>query len=153
MRPGVYLLAAPGRKTSAYTAETCFGNLRLGEFVAPTPTRLEGPQVRHVPLAQATAGRPLTIRATLTGLAPTDSALLVAQHYYGPTRTLPMRRPAYATVEATVPAELTYAGLLRYWIVVKPAAGPPRTFPCNVGRHPARLGLLRPGPSTGKCRW
>ncbi|MBT9395510.1 membrane or secreted protein [Hymenobacter sp. NST-14] len=135
VRPGVYLLAAPGRPTAGFTAETRLGPLRLGEFVAPPPTNL-GLQVGHAPAAQASAGRPLTIRATLTGLAPTDSVRLVARHYYGPTQTLPLRRPAFATVEATVPAELTYPGLLRYWLVVKKATGEQRTFPADVAGAP-----------------
>ncbi|UOQ73170.1 cellulase family glycosylhydrolase [Hymenobacter cellulosilyticus] len=134
VRPGVYLLAAAGKKTSSWTADSRLGSLRLGEYAAPAPTAL-GPQVRHTPFAQAAAGQPLTIRATMTGIAPTDSVFLIAQHYYGRTQVLPMRQPAYATVEATVPAELTYAGLLRYWIVLK-KAGQPLTFPGGFGGSP-----------------
>ena len=118
VRPGVYLLAAAGKSTAAYTGQTAFNHLQLGEFAAPVPTAL-GPQVRHTPPAQTTAGQPLRITATLTGMAPTDSVFLVAQHYYGPTRTLPMVTSTYATVAATVPAELLYAGQLRYWLVLK----------------------------------
>jgi hypothetical protein len=132
VRPGVYLLTAPGKNPGAYSASSAFGAIRLGEFVAPAPTAL-GPQVRHTPAAQATASQPLLVRALLSGLEPTDSVFLLAQHYYGPSRRLPMRRPAYATVEATVPAELTYPGLLRYWIVLRKAGQPGLTFP---GAHP-----------------
>ena len=128
VRPGVYLLAAAGKSTAAFSAASTYGNIRLGEFVAPPPTAL-GPQVRHVPPAPATAGQPLLLRALLSGLEPTDSVYLLAQHYYGPTRRLPMRRPTYATVEATVPAELTYAGLLRYWLVLQKPGQPALTFP------------------------
>ena len=135
VRPGAYLLAAAGRSTAVYTAQSTLGNLRLGEFAAPAPTAL-GPQVRHAPAAQAAAGRPLVIRAVLTGAEAPDSVFLVAQHYYGRTRTLPMRRPAYATAEATVPADLTYAGLLRYWIVVQKPGGAARTFPGGFAGAP-----------------
>ncbi|SMC00515.1 hypothetical protein SAMN00120144_1269 [Hymenobacter roseosalivarius DSM 11622] len=37
----------------------------------------------------------------------------------GRTQVLPMTTTSYATVEATVPAELAYPGLLRYWIVLR----------------------------------
>ncbi|OGX87087.1 glycoside hydrolase family protein [Hymenobacter glacialis] len=121
VRPGVYLLAAAGKATAAFTPQTVFNHLKLGEFAAPAPSQL-GPQVRHTPAAQAAAGQPLSITATLTGLAPGDSVFLVAQHYYGRTRTLPMSMPAYATVAATVPADLLYAGQLRYWLVLKKGA-------------------------------
>ena len=118
VRPGTYLLIGEGKKAGAWTAQSMLGSLRLGEFVAPASTII-GPQVRHIPVPQASAGQPLIIRATITGVEPTDSVFLVVQHYYGRTRLLPMRRLAYATVEASVPAELTYAGLLRYWIMLK----------------------------------
>ncbi|WBA42219.1 cellulase family glycosylhydrolase [Hymenobacter canadensis] len=134
VRPGVYLVAAAGKSTAAWTPDSRLGTLRLGEFVAPAPTAL-GPQVWHTPVPQATAGQPLTIRATLSGLAPADSVFLVAQHYYGRTVRLPMQRPAYATVEATVPAELTYAGQLRYWIELK-QNGRTRTFPGDFSGAP-----------------
>ena len=134
VRPGVYVLAATGKATTAFTAQTVYNHLKLGEFVAPAPTNL-GPQVRHTPPTQASAGQPLRITATLTGLAPTDSVLLVAQHYYGQTRTLPMATTAYATVAATVPAELLYAGQLRYWLVLK--KGPQSlTFPGGYAGQP-----------------
>ncbi|WP_157781174.1 cellulase family glycosylhydrolase [Hymenobacter sedentarius] len=134
VRPGVYLLAAAGKSTTAFTAQTAFHHLKLGEFVAPAPSAL-GPQVRHTAPAQAMTGQPLRIAATLTGLAPTDSVFLVAQHYYGRTRTLPMTSTAYATVETTVPADLLYAGQLRYWIVLRKGAQA-LTFPGGFSGQP-----------------
>jgi hypothetical protein len=130
LRPGAYLLSAPGKATTAYTERTAFnGHLRLGEFVTPKDLEL-GRQLLHTPPVQAAAGQPLRLTATLTEVAPTDSVFLVAQHYYGQTRTLPMTATAYATVAATVPAELLYPGQLRYWIVVKKGAqrGGTQTF-------------------------
>ena len=134
VRPGAYLLAAPGKATAAFTPQTVFNHIRLGEFVAPAPTAL-GPQARHTPPVQTTAGQPLSIRATITGLAPADSVLLVAQHYYGRTRAVPMRATAYATYEARVPDELLYAGELRYWLVVQPG-GQATTFPGGFAGQP-----------------
>ena len=134
VRPGVYLLAASGKSGTAFTAQTPFNRIRLGEFVAPAPSEL-GPQVRHTPPVQAAAGQPLRLSATLTGMAPGDSVLLVAQHYYGRTRTLPMTSSAYATVEATVPADLLYAGQLRYWLVLK-KGGQALTFPGGFAGQP-----------------
>ncbi|WP_035568172.1 cellulase family glycosylhydrolase [Hymenobacter sp. IS2118] len=134
VRPGVYLLAAAGKSTAAFTGQSAYRHIRLGEFVVPAPTAL-GPQVRHTPPAQAVAGQPLRIAATLTGLAPGDSVFLVAQHYYGRTRTLPMSTTTYATVAATVPAELLYPGELRYWLVLR-KGGQSLTFPGGFGGEP-----------------
>ena len=135
VRPGAYLLAAPGKSTATFTAQTVFNHIRLGEFVVPAPTAL-GPQARHAPPVQATAGQPLTLAATLTGVGPADSVLLVAQHYYGSTRTVPMHSTAYATYEARVPDELLYAGELRYWLVLK-QGGRALTFPGGFAGQPA----------------
>lgn len=134
VRPGVYLLAAPGLSPAAFTAQTAFRHIRLGEFVAPKPSDL-GPQVRHTAPAQAAAGRPLRIAATISGLAPTDSVFLVAQHYYGPTCTLPMTTRSYDTLEATVPADLLYPGQLRYWLVLREGAQS-LTFPGGFSGQP-----------------
>jgi hypothetical protein len=123
LRPGAYLLTASGKSTEAYTERTTFngGLLRLGEFVMPKNLEL-GRQLSHTPPVQAVAGQPLRLTATLTELMPTDSVFLVAQHYYGRTRTLPMNPAGFATVAATVPADLLYPGQLRYWLVVRKGA-------------------------------
>ncbi|MDO7884158.1 membrane or secreted protein [Hymenobacter cheonanensis] len=130
VRPGAYLLTKAGKDSRAWTAQSIVGPRRLGEFVAP-PATAGAPQVRHLPVAQATAGQPLAITATVAGASPLDSVLLVAQHYYGPTRSLPMQpTPSHAnTWAASVPAALTYPGLLRYWVVLKRAGQPALTFP------------------------
>jgi hypothetical protein len=155
VRPGVYLLAAAGKTTAAFTAQTGFNHIKLGEFVAPPPTAL-GPQVRHTPQVQTTAGQPLSLKATVTGVGPADSVLLVAQHYYGRTRTVPMRATAYATYEARVPDELLYAGELRYWLVVQQGskattfpggfAGQPRDWDFAHAEHFASLILPADAP-------
>jgi hypothetical protein len=135
VRPGVYLLAAKGKSTSRYTAQTAFNQIKLGEFAAPAPTKI-APQVLHTPPTQVSAGKPVRISARLTGAEPQDSVFLVAQHYYGRTLTLPMTTSSYATVEAIVPAELAYPGLLRYWIVLKKAPEQAITFPGGFAGQP-----------------
>ncbi|GAB2477416.1 hypothetical protein GCM10011375_20030 [Hymenobacter qilianensis] len=135
VRPGVYLLAAGGKSTNRYTAQSTFHQTKLGEFAAPAPTKI-APQVLHVPMAQVSAGQPVRITARLTGAEPQDSIFLVAQHYYGRTQVLPMTTTSYATVEATVPAELAYPGLLRYWIVLKKAPQQALTFPGGFPGQP-----------------
>ncbi|QKG55629.1 membrane or secreted protein [Hymenobacter sp. BRD128] len=130
VRPGAFLLTKAGQDSRAWTAHSIVGPRRLGEFVAP-PATAGLPQVRHLPVAQATAGQPLAIVATVAGASPQDSVLLVAQHYYGPVRSLAMQpTPGLATSwQASVPAALTYPGLLRYWVVLKRAGQTELTFP------------------------
>jgi hypothetical protein len=128
VRPGAYLLTRAGKDGRVWTAHSTADGRQLGEFVAP-PATVGAPQVQHLPVAQATAGQPLAIVATVAGASPTDSVLLVAQHYYGPTRSLPMQRAGANTWAASVPAALTYPGLLRYWVVLKRASQSALTFP------------------------
>ncbi|GAA4031054.1 hypothetical protein GCM10022409_14110 [Hymenobacter glaciei] len=138
VRPGVYLVAASGKSTLPFASRTVFNHGELRDFAAPKGFMfLEGAQqqVRHIPLAQATAGQPLSIGATITGVGAADSVFLVAQHYYGRTRTVPMRATAYATYEARVPDELLYAGELRYWLAVKKGAQI-LTFPGGFAGQP-----------------
>ncbi|MCC3156719.1 glycoside hydrolase family 5 protein [Hymenobacter sp. 15J16-1T3B] len=135
VRPGTYLLTARGKTTAKWTAETQLGGLGLAEFVAPAPT--PGlPGLRPTPPAQAAAGQPLRLPVQVAGAGPQDSLLLVAQHWYGRTRTLPMTRRGLTTAEATVPAELLYPGQLRYWVVLKRPGQRPLTFPGGVPGQP-----------------
>ncbi|MCR5889553.1 cellulase family glycosylhydrolase [Hymenobacter sp. J193] len=118
LQPGVYLVAARGKNIAAFTAQTTLGAIRLGEFVAPAASTLPA-QVLHTPPAQLVAGQPALLRATVAGAGATDSLFLIAQHFYGRTRTIPMRRLTLTSAEANVPAELLYPGLLRYSIVLR----------------------------------
>ncbi|SNC65932.1 Cellulase (glycosyl hydrolase family 5) [Hymenobacter gelipurpurascens] len=131
LQPGVYVVAARGKNTSAFTPSMAMGAIKLGEYVAPPATNLPT-QILHTAPFQIAAGQPATLQATVAGADATDSIFLVAQHYYGRTRTLPMRRLTLTTAESTVPADLLYPGLLRYWMVVK-HNNKNTTFP---GAHP-----------------
>ncbi|MBG8554917.1 cellulase family glycosylhydrolase [Hymenobacter guriensis] len=128
LQPGVYLIAARGKNTTTITARTTLGAIQLGEFVAPAASTLPA-QVLHTAPTQLVAGQPALLRATVAGAGETDSLFLVAQHFYGRTRSIPMRRNTLTSAEATVPAELLYPGLLRYAIVLKRPDGKSTTFP------------------------
>lgn len=134
--PGTYLLTARGQNAAKWTADTQLGKLQLGEFVAPEHVIGE-PAVGHVPPAQTTAGQPLRIRLQLAGRWAQDSVQLVVQHYYGRTLTLPLTATSGTSLEAEVPTELLYPGLLRYWLVVKrPKQHLTLTYPGGVPGHP-----------------
>lgn len=147
VRPGTYLLTMRDQEAAKWVAQNArLGALGLSEFVIPLPTPGQPtaqplPTVQSVPPTQVTAGQPLRLRVQVAGAAPQDSLLLVVQHFYGRTRRLPMTRLGLGAAEATVPAELLYPGLLRYWVVLKPqdkSKGLPYalTFPGSVPGHP-----------------
>jgi len=127
IKPGTYLLTK-SQSNQLPTLPPRLGTTTLGEFVAPQPWSLPA-QMRHQPAAQATAGQPLHIVATAVNLRPTDSVQLVVRHYYGPTRVLPMAFTDTYTLEATIPAVLTYPGALHYWLLVKSTNGNKTLFP------------------------
>jgi hypothetical protein len=128
--PGVYLLAARGKSTASFKPDDRLGALQLSEFEAPKPSAgYQPPLLRHEPSVQATAGQPLRIRVLTGGTDARDSLRLVAQHFYGRTRTVPMRRLSPAVAEAEVPTELLYPGLLRYWVVLQRHTEGQLTFP------------------------
>ncbi|GAB2963727.1 hypothetical protein GCM10027048_36090 [Hymenobacter coalescens] len=146
--PGSYLLTARDQDAAKWiTQDAQVGALGLREYVAPLPTSDQPtaqpvPTVRSTPPAQVTAGQPLRLQVQVAGAGPQDSLLLVAQHFYGRTRRLPMTRRSLTTAEATVPAELLYPGQLRYWVVLKPhdkSKGLPYalTFPGSVAGQPS----------------
>ncbi|RYY20040.1 MAG: membrane or secreted protein [Cytophagaceae bacterium] len=125
--PGTYLLTK-SQDDQVPTLPPRIGTILLGEFVAPKPYSLRA-QVRHAPASQTMAGKPLLISAVASNLRPTDSVLLVAKHYYGPARVVPMQRTDAYTLEASIPAALTYPGLLHYWLLVKSMNGNIILFP------------------------
>ena len=138
VRPGTYLLTKSVAASARPVPQT-LGVIGIAEFMAPSLSLNDIlPQARHQPAPGATAGQPLTITLSGSGAAfdQADSLLLVAQHYYGPTRTVPMQRTGAATATATVPATLTYPGLLRYWLVLKSKSGSLFTLPSLVSGSP-----------------
>ncbi|GAB3830395.1 glycoside hydrolase 5 family protein [Hymenobacter jeollabukensis] len=147
VRPGTYLLAVRDQDAQkSITQDAKVGALGLSEFVAPRHFLLSEPvigtgAVQATPPPQTTAGQPLRLRVQVAGAELRDSLLLVAQHFYGRTLRLPMTRLNIFTAEATVPAELLYPGLLRYWVVLKPqdkSKGlPTLTFPGAVPGQPS----------------
>lgn len=85
--PGVYVLSSmPGEDGKKWTADTYFGteteatpygNMRIGEFVAPAPTTAKAPAVAHTPSAAAAKGKKLTVTAdVVAGDAPIDSVMV-----------------------------------------------------------------------------
>lgn len=139
--PGVYLLARQAADLQRHPATEKLGNIQLGEYAAPLPPGGIAPTaaqawVRHTPVAQATAGQPLLVTAAVLPAAPSDSVWLVARHYYGPVRRLPMQRTGATTYAATVPAALTYPGQLQYWVVTSEAGRAPITFPGRQAGSP-----------------
>ena len=71
---------------------------------------------------------------------------LVAQHYYGRTRNAAHdARPAYATFEATVPAELAYRRLAALLDCAQKSRAQALTFPGGFAGQPRDWDYRSPG--------
>ncbi len=129
IRPGTYLLRKKGVSTNRWTAQTRFGTLQIGEFVAPQPTP-PSVEIVHTPYAEVSAGQPFLIRATITGIYSGDIITLYINKCYGDYKTIIMQRSQKSNdFQALVPAELVTPGLLNYSIIIQKSSGEYRRFP------------------------
>jgi hypothetical protein len=162
VRPGAYLLSrdgAPGR----WGPKSSWKNIVLGEYVAP-PASVDKAYLVHVPVAEATEGGPLRIRAVIAAPGPGIKATLVA---FPPSGEDPQpirpeagkrRQPGGGFVpgpgaagsqgplvvpmacegldySAVIPGDRLHPGPLRYFIVVEDGASTV-TFPPEFPGRP-----------------
>jgi len=145
IRPGVYLLVREGASASKWSAESPFGQLKLGEFVAPAE---EGRPtvVLHEPPRELLAGEPFPVTATVVSSQPSERITL---HLRGPGeeafRRLEMERERGYHWAVEVPGEWVAAGELEYCISVE-QGGAVRTYPADVGGEPGEKGFAWPAP-------
>ncbi len=145
IRPGVYLVVREGMKAGRWQAETPFGRLKLGEFVAP-PEEQRPTVVVHEPPREVVEGEPFTVSATVvSSQLPERVSLYVRRSGEGRFRRLEMQREHGYRWAADIPAEQMSTGELEYCISV--AAGEElRTYPANVAGEPADVGFCLPEP-------
>jgi hypothetical protein len=130
--PGVYILTRSGISSARWTGKEKYGNICVGEFVAPPPERDLSYNVLHTPVQEATAGHPLAIRAEVVGpLKPEKVELYFSTNTNGEPRPAPtmkgfvprilqMKRIKGYTYEAVVPDSLILpGGGIMYYVVVK----------------------------------
>jgi hypothetical protein len=137
VRPGVYLLAAPGVESSAWTAGSTLAGAPLGAFVAP-PASGGATVVLHDPPTDLPAGGPFDVRVQVVSDAVPDSVRLHALPAGGGFAP-PLRMDAEDgfTYRALVPADRLAEGVLTYTVTVW-AGGEVRTFPGGVPGRPGQ---------------
>lgn len=125
--PGVYLLVKEGYSRGNWNADSWFNNIKIGEYVAIEPTS-EKVQIRHKPVRNVDADRPLTIRATAAGLAPGDTVRVMGYPYGSQGFDIVMEEKSAFQYEAEIPAGYLQPGYFYYWISVTGSDGQV-TFP------------------------
>lgn len=132
VKPGTYLLVRKGVTASKKSTDR-WKNISLGEFAAP-PSTVKDVHVVHEPVLTATAGQPLTVRATI--VTPGEPEAIDLHVWTGfRSEVVAMKRASGYTYTATIPADRVLPGFLRYFITVK-ENGNSFTFPSGKQTHP-----------------
>lgn len=145
IRPGVYLLARQPVSAEAWTPDSPFGRLTLGEFVAP-PARPRPPLVLHEPPLEVVEGQPLALRATVVSdEVPERVTLHLRQSTLEPFRSLSMARDWGYRWTAQIPPGWLQTGALEYCISIH-LGGEARTYPADVPGTPDSSDFAWPQP-------
>ena len=146
IRAGVYLLVREGASASKWRADSPFGRLKLGEFVAP-PDQQQPPVVVHEPPQEVVAGQPFTVRATVVSNdRPARVTLHVRSSAQEPFQSLAMVRERGYWWAAQVRGEWVKTGRLEYCISLQ-LEGRARTYPADVAGEPGQPGFALPEPT------
>ncbi|WP_106831012.1 hypothetical protein [Parabacteroides pacaensis] len=139
IQPGVYLLYRKGITLSdKWQAETCWQNIWLGEFVAPSKPRKEKEILLHQPVKVTEAGKDLLLQAVLIGGEQPDSILIYTNKvsFWNPVNpSVRMRPVGLYTYQAVIPAKDLTEGFFRYTMVVC-RGNERRTYPADVAGSP-----------------
>jgi hypothetical protein len=129
VRPGVYLLTRTGVARPAWSPETVVGGRRLDAFIAP-PSSDAATAVVHQPAAELSAGRAVTVSASVVSAEPVDSVVLdlrTASDAGDPVR-IGMQADDTFGYSAVVPGARVLEGGIEYSISVYESGGV-RTWP------------------------
>lgn len=127
--PGSYLLVKKGLK-SALGAKDIYGNISLGDFVAP-PSSLNRVFLKHPALKTASEQQDLVLNVEAFGLSKQDSIYVELNNAVGEWKNIGLKKDDNGGFTTTIPAAFIKAGLLNYKIIVKQANGNFVTFPGN----------------------
>jgi len=136
--PGVYLLKRKDlHPLQSWNADSRWGNIRVGEFVAPQAQTSRYYTV-HQSAEVIEKGKPYTIEAQVAGPALPDSVIVYTDKISFWSERNPyykMERTEGYTYRATIPAEAVNGNLFRYNIVVY-HSGKQFTFPAGTEGNP-----------------
>ncbi len=116
IKPGTYFLVRKGVRDRHWSPNSRMGNIQVGEFVAPMPTPAK-PIVRHTPYKSVTAGKPVTIKATVAGISKDEKVWLLVNAGFRP-RPINMKQEDTYHYVSEIPANMVRPGFLSYRIVV-----------------------------------
>lgn len=139
LKPGVYLLSRQdSTPTKTWKADSSFGNIRLGEFIAPQPKAETGYTVVHQPQLIAETDKALTIEAVIAGSEQPDSVIIYTDKvsfWNDRNPSVKMERTNGYTYRAILSGEEVKGDTFRYNIIVC-RNNKQQTFPAGVAGNP-----------------
>jgi len=132
--PGVYILTRKGVR-NRITAEYQYGNIKVGEYVAP-PTDIKKTVINNHSPSEVIEGKPFAISFTAVSGSPCIKAEVVFSAG-SRWRTVEAVNRGPDSFQASVPGEFLQAGFLDYRIIIYTAADTTR-FPGGITGDPWR---------------
>lgn len=132
VKPGTYLLTREG-VTSGVDRNSKWKNIFLSEFVAPQAS-VNKIHVLHKPVVELTSGSEYHVSATIVSKEQPENVELHVWGGFRPMVIKMVKQHGYA-YSATIPAERTQPGFLRYFISVK-EQGKFYTYPAGAQTYP-----------------
>lgn len=115
--PGAYILRATAKKSFPLSDKQKMGDLEINEFVTPKPDKAEETKIHHRPPRTLSTGSPVVIKATASGVSPTDSLTLTLYTTHRKSQKLKMERKG-SEYAVALPDNTLEPGVLRYYISV-----------------------------------
>lgn len=131
--PGTYFIIKKGTQPKI-KPDDLFKNITVKEFVAPQPS-LQETVVRHQPVKTVLAGSDFSIDADIFSKDVIESVEVFASSPGSRMERIPMERTAASHYRATVPAQFTKEGYIRYNIIVK-RNNLSYSYPSGLQTHP-----------------
>lgn len=154
--PGVYLLSRDRSLLSSFKPDDKFGNMALGEFVAPAPREVE-PVLVHEAVNAVERGGKLTIHADVASSEVPDSVVLypgTVSFWNERNRLYPMKRISPYGYEVTIDSVgADGASRFDYTITVFGKDGSVRTWPSLVSGTPLDWDYLGDDAPAGTRRY
>lgn len=119
IQPGTYLVVRSGKNAAKWTANISAGNWQVSEFAAPQPFETT-PYLSFHPIAEAVAGKPLTMHLQAVGIDSTAkiSLQLIGTGRFGARPVLFQKKKGY-DYTAELPADVLIPGIISYRIVLQ----------------------------------
>jgi hypothetical protein len=131
--PGTYLLIKKGTQPKI-KPDDLFKNIKVKEFAAPQSS-LQETVVRHQPVKTVSAGSEFSIDADIFSKDAIESAEVFLSAPGSRMERVPMEKTSASHYRATVPAQFTKEGYVRYHIIVKQNSLS-YSYPSGLQTHP-----------------